>query len=107
HLAYAVWQDKRWQATLRESVPYWRGVVRELTAGRTAGAAGPVTTLRFARSTADVKPDVTAAIRSWGAADGTTSFAALAAALAAAVARLTGRVRVGLGTLLDNRPYPE
>lgn len=107
YLDYALWQEQRWPATLRQSRSHWRAVVRELTNDPDRVTRAPAATFAVARSSTVVAPDVVAAVRQWTAAVGTTSFVLLAAAVAAAVARLTGVCTVGVGTLLENRPLAE
>ncbi|MFI7212894.1 condensation domain-containing protein [Micromonospora maritima] len=107
YLDYALWQERHAATTLRRSRAYWRGVVRELAGDPTRAARADATTVATVRSSATVPPETGAAVRRWSAAEGTTSFVVLAAATAAAVARLTGRATVGLGTLLENRPLAE
>ncbi|MER5703212.1 condensation domain-containing protein [Micromonospora sp. NPDC002296] len=107
YLDYALWQEGRWPAMLRQSRPHWRAVVRELTDDPARVARGPAATVAVARSATVVAPEVLGAVRQWAAGQNTTSVVVLTAAVAAAVSRLTGLSSVGVGTLLENRPLAE
>src|SRR5262249_12811705 len=104
YLDYAVWQRTGSDDLTARSAAYWRQVVEDLaldrvpTDGRNA--------VRYVRDSAMVPADELHTLREWVRAEGATDFIALCAAAAAAVARVTGRTRIGVGTLVANRSMP-
>lgn len=104
YLDYAGWQRAELPALLKRSRPHWRGVITTLAADRVPGER-PGRAGRYHRAVATVPAETLAALRVWARPEGVTDFVACAAAVAAGVAKVTGRSRVGLGTLLDNRSF--
>jgi Condensation domain/Phosphopantetheine attachment site len=101
YLDYAAWQRTTCDDLIARSAGHWRQVVDDLAYDRAPGSAPRLG--RYVRDTAEVLPHEVRALREWARAEGATDFVALCAAVAAGFTRVSGRTRVGAGTLLANR----
>lgn len=101
---YAAWQRAGREDLTARSAEHWRKVVDDLALDRAPG--GGRRAVRYVRETAAVPAEEMRAVRARVRAEGGTDFMALCAAAARGVARLSGRTRVGVGTLMANRSLP-
>ncbi|OLF14707.1 condensation domain-containing protein [Actinophytocola xanthii] len=102
YLDYARWQRAHLDDLVARSRQHWRRVVGDLTRDRAPGGpAGRATRCR--REVLTLAPETTARLRRWTRADGVTDFVAFSSVVAHGLSRVTGRARIGLGTLVDNR----
>ncbi|MEU9350968.1 condensation domain-containing protein [Streptomyces griseoloalbus] len=105
HIDYALRRGAGHDSTAAESGPHWTRVVRDLAADLAAAPEPAPRGVRYARRGAELDASVLRALRGWAGTEGATDFVAVTAAVAAALAGSSGRRRIGIGTLLDNRAH--
>ncbi|MEU4745204.1 condensation domain-containing protein, partial [Actinosynnema sp. NPDC023658] len=106
---YARWQHDNRERLVRASAEHWRDTVLSLADAdpTSAGRAGGSGIGTVERTTRVLDAEVVARAARWATPQGLTEFAVVTAAVAAGMAELTGRTRIGVGVLLDNRTIVE
>ncbi|WP_433549062.1 condensation domain-containing protein [Streptomyces sp. CA-294286] len=84
---------------------HWRRVVHDLAADLAVQPEPAPRGVRYARLSAELDASELRALTGWAGAEAATDFVAVTAAVAAALAGSSGRRRIGIGTLLDNRAH--